>query len=38
MKKILDIIPCVSFVGLFVYLVRDYMDQRKETVLASEAI
>ncbi len=27
MKKILDVIPCISLVGLFVYLIQDYRQQ-----------
>ena len=30
MKKILDLIPCVSLVGQFVYLIQDYIEQKME--------
>lgn len=38
MKKILDVIPCVSLVGLFVYLIRDYIGQKMKEEVAVEAL
>ena len=38
MKKILEIIPCVSLVGLFVYLIQDYIEQKMEEDAAVETL
>lgn len=38
MKKILEIIPCVSLVGLFVYLIQDYIEQKMEEDVAVETL
>lgn len=38
MKKILDVIPCVSLVGLFVYLIQDYREQKREEEAVVEVL
>ncbi len=34
MKKIMDFIPCVSVIGLVVYLVEDFFESKKEEEVA----
>lgn len=38
MKKVLDVIPCVSLVGLLVYLIQDYIGQKMKEEVAVEAL
>lgn len=38
MKKILDVIPCISLIGLLVYLLQDYREQKREEEAVFEVL